>query len=389
MPPFTRLFGQNDITTIVQKALVSLPRVVPDSALLVTSPEGPQPFKVCVPSRDGPKRFIPVYVFVPVLADATASASSMAETKPELSTSDDSTVRLPVILDFHGGGFFMGSCLEQAPFCAQLARELPAVVISVDYRMGPIDKFPAATEDAEDVLAALLDPSCTGHANLLKAIQKRVRKDTRRSRQPAPTVALDSDRISIAGFSSGANIALNLGLSIPATPPFLSSPWPSLLPKDSQIAVPFLLFFPSLDCRVPPSQRTRPKRLPPGSEFWTKLGDKLQDSYLPADQTAHPRASPGLNNVSECLHPRAKCLLVLPELDSLATQSEVWVRRVEEEGRGADLKVLHYNGMKHGWTQFPVSWLGREERKTRIDSFAKSIKFVRDAWEGRDPVMEQ
>lgn len=65
-----------------------------------------------------------------------------------------------VIIDFHGGSFSLGSYLEQAPFCAQLARGLGVIVWSVDYRLGPIEKFPAAAEDPGDILyTALIEES--------------------------------------------------------------------------------------------------------------------------------------------------------------------------------------------------------------------------------------
>lgn len=49
-----------------------------------------------------------------------------------------------------------------------------------------------------------------------------------------------------------------------------------------------------------------------------------------------------------------------------------------------DLEVLRYEGQKHGWTQMPEGWLDAEARKTRLDAFEKSIKFVRRLWEERE-----
>jgi alpha/beta hydrolase fold len=40
----------------------------------------------------------------------------------------------------HRGGFFLGSCLEQTPFHAQISREIGAIVLSVDYLLGLLDK---------------------------------------------------------------------------------------------------------------------------------------------------------------------------------------------------------------------------------------------------------
>ena len=76
-----------------------------------------------LPSREK-RRTIPLYVFVPEVAFPDPKAAH-AVPNPHV---------FPVVTDYHGGGFYLGSCLEQAPFCAKLCRELQAVVISVDYR---------------------------------------------------------------------------------------------------------------------------------------------------------------------------------------------------------------------------------------------------------------
>jgi len=76
-------------------------------------------------------------------------------------------------------------------------------------------------------------------------------------------------------------------------------------------------------------------------------------------------------------------LLVLPELDTLAEQSETWVRKVVEEGRGADLRVERFKGRKHGWTQMPEGWLDGEEKRTRVETFAAAVRFTKNMWEGK------
>lgn len=340
-------------------AVVRLPRAVPDLALRFTTPEGPQPFVIKLPSRGS--YTIPVYVFVPPTPSTTGG--------------------YPVIVDFHGGGFVIGSCLEQAPFCAKMARDLGAVVISVDYRMGPIDKFPAAVEDGEDVLSAVLDPQSSAYAPLRAGIAESVKPPA--SNAPKPTIALDTTRLSLSGFSSGGNLALNLALSIDA--PLVDKPWPSRIPPNHPGRVPLLLYYPSFDARQLPSERTRPPKLPVAKGFWGDSFDVLSPTYLPRDQAAHPRASPGLANLRDGgLHAQARMYLVLPELDTLAEQSETWVKKVAEEGRMGDMKVERFEGMKHGWTQMPVTWLGEEEKRTRAETFETAVEFVRDAWEGRD-----
>jgi acetyl esterase/lipase len=342
-----------------RKALLSAPRLVPDAALYITSPDGPHPVVINLPSRG--KHFIPLYVFIP----PSPRKSSPTE-----------IVKLPVLVDFHGGGFVFGSCQEQAPFCAQMSRELNAISISVDYRLGPAAKFPAAVEDAEDAVNAVLNPEKPGYNELRHAINQFLRKSSR------PEIELDTSRIAASGFSSGGNLALNLGLSVRKSE-IVEKNWPSAFPSPFEKNIPLLLFFPSLDCRQLPSERPRPPGMEEKKGFLKslELESTLMPTYLPRDQAGHPRASPGLAKINEkSLHERAKVFLVLPELDTLASQSEVWVEKVKAEGRSGDLTVEKVKGVVHGWTQFPDSWLSEDHRRLKMDMFNKARDFAAEAW---------
>ncbi|KAJ3682422.1 hypothetical protein LUZ60_014995 [Juncus effusus] len=64
------------------------------------------------------------------------------------------TKPLPLIIFFHGGGFVLFNAAT-APLhvaCAELAASVPAIVASVDYRLAPQHRLPAAFEDAHDAL---------------------------------------------------------------------------------------------------------------------------------------------------------------------------------------------------------------------------------------------
>ncbi|XP_057973360.1 probable carboxylesterase 18 [Malania oleifera] len=60
----------------------------------------------------------------------------------------------PVIVYFHGGGFsFLAANSKPLDeFCRKLARELPAVVISLNYRLAPEHRCPSQYEDGFDAL---------------------------------------------------------------------------------------------------------------------------------------------------------------------------------------------------------------------------------------------
>ena len=55
----------------------------------------------------------------------------------------------PVVVFFHGGGFVIGNVDTHASFTAEMARQLDLPVVSVDYRLAPEAKWPAAPDDCE------------------------------------------------------------------------------------------------------------------------------------------------------------------------------------------------------------------------------------------------
>ena len=88
---------------------------------------------------------------------------------------------LPVVLNFHGGGFALGNARQGDWICSTVAADLQALVISVDYRLAPTHRFPAAIEDC---YAALLWTAA--HADELGG---------------------DPGRIGVMGDSAGGNLA--------------------------------------------------------------------------------------------------------------------------------------------------------------------------------------
>lgn len=55
----------------------------------------------------------------------------------------------PVLVFYHGGGFVVGSIGTHAALAAEMARKLDVPVVSVEYRLAPEAKWPAAPDDAE------------------------------------------------------------------------------------------------------------------------------------------------------------------------------------------------------------------------------------------------
>ena len=59
---------------------------------------------------------------------------------------------LPVFVYMHGGGWVTGSLENDDPLCRRLARELPLVILNVEYRLAPEHPFPVGIEDCFDVV---------------------------------------------------------------------------------------------------------------------------------------------------------------------------------------------------------------------------------------------
>lgn len=108
---------------------------------------------------------------------------------------DRSGAKLPVVVYIHGGGFILFSA-DMPTFhavCGERAEEIPAIVVSVEYRLAPENRLPAAYNDA------------------IGAIEW-VRAEW--TSEPWLRDLADPTRVFIMGTSAGGNIAFHVAMRI-------------------------------------------------------------------------------------------------------------------------------------------------------------------------------
>lgn len=89
---------------------------------------------------------------------------------------------LPLLLYLHGGGFVVGGLDTHDSLCRQLALRSGGAVLSLDYRLAPEHRFPAAQDDTWAALRWLHE-------------------------QGAARLGLDATRLAIGGDSAGGTLA--------------------------------------------------------------------------------------------------------------------------------------------------------------------------------------
>jgi len=93
---------------------------------------------------------------------------------------------LPVLVFFHGGGWVVGNIDSHEAMCRHVATRAECAVLSVDYRMGPEHKFPAAVEDCFAATAWAADNGAS--------------------------LDVDPGRLAVGGDSAGGNLAAVVSL---------------------------------------------------------------------------------------------------------------------------------------------------------------------------------
>lgn len=206
--------------------------------------------------------------------------------------------RWPLVVYFHGGGWMIGGLDTCDALCQHLAVGIPAVVVSVDYRLAPEHPFPAAVEDAEAATAW-----AAAHAAQLGA----------------------EGGLVLAGDSAGGNLAAVVSRRA------RDNGGPAV---DLQ-----LLLYPATDLTC--SQQSYEDNAE-GYLLTAKLMERFIRSYLAGADAAQVDVSPLL---ATDVHGLPPAHVVTAEFDPLRDEGEAYARRLAEAG--VPVTVARYDGTIH------------------------------------------
>jgi acetyl esterase len=270
-----RSYSVEQLRAIVKQYSAAFPKL--DVALdsirdqTIPGPAGPLPIRIYTPQRSGPH---------------------------------------PVLVYFHGGGWVVGDLDTQDMICRGLCYGAECLVVSVDYRLAPEHKFPAAADDA------------------YAATQWVARN--------AASIGGDPARLAVGGDSAGGILAGGVALRA------RDENGPALCGQ--------VLFYASmiyeLNAPLPSMREFADGPLLSTDDidfFWTQyLNDPAVDQY-------HPYAAPARAKDHRKLPP---AFVGTPEIDPTRDAAENYAAIL----RNANVEVEQhrYAGMPHGF----VSWLG-------------------------------
>ncbi|MBC8873647.1 MAG: alpha/beta hydrolase [Planctomycetes bacterium] len=211
---------------------------------------------------------------------------------------------LPAAVFFHGGCWVMGSIRTHDGYCRAVANRTGAIVVSVDYRLAPEHKYPAAAEDA---FAATSWVS-----------------------EQAATIGVDPGRIAVMGDSAGGNLAAVVALMA--------------RDRDGPPLAFQLLVYPITEFNFDtPSYRENGT----GFHLTREIMVWCWNHYLSNELEAYqPYASPSRADDLGNLPP---AWILTAEYDPLRDEGETYARKLQDAGVPVTLK--RYEGMIHGFTR--------------------------------------
>lgn len=220
---------------------------------------------------------------------------------------------LPILVYFHGGGWVAGDLETHDHLCRMLCAGSGCLVISIDYRLAPEHRFPAAVDDSVMAYEWVVEN--------------------------ASSLGGDPTRIAVGGDSAGGNLSAVV----------------CLVERDRGGRQPDfqLLIYPGTDMTM-----SQPS-IEENAEGYLLEKEQIAwflDHYLPErEDRLDPRASPLRAESHEELAP---ALVISAEFDPLRDESTAYVEKLQAAGVSAELS--EYKGAIHAFMQFaPMMSIGQ------------------------------
>ncbi|KIN01700.1 hypothetical protein OIDMADRAFT_40956 [Oidiodendron maius Zn] len=216
--------------------------------------------------------------------------------------------RFPVVVNYHGGGFTLGTERDDARWASAVVHQTDAVVVSVGYRLAPEYPFSVGLEDAADAILYL-----AAHAEEL---------------------SLDPHKIAISGFSAGGNFAFAVPLLL----------YDQKLPDFTIVCI--VSFYPPVDFRQSRDEKrlTNPQ---PNKNLPLMLTDLFDRSYISQStcDLADPYLSPAAasDDVLRAAYPQ-DIILYTCEYDMLNAEGILFGDRL----RGEEIQKTVHGGLIKG-----------------------------------------
>ena len=234
----------------------------------------------------------------PKITGVGARELTIGEFAGRLYTPDGLATGSPLLIFYHGGGWVTGGLETHDNLCRFLAREAGVRVLAADYRLAPEHPFPAAVDDAAEVLRY--------------AVAK------------AEDLGIDANRIALGGDSAGGNLA-------------------AVTAHSAEVDITFLLlFYPGVDASV----RRRSREIFGNGFFLTdEKMDWFLDQYSAGGQDRHdPRLSIML---AEDLSNLPPTYIATAGYDPLRDEGEAFAERLAAEG--VPVVLRRHEGLFHGF----------------------------------------
>jgi len=262
------------------------------------------------------------------------------------SSSPSRSVKYPVIINFHGGGYTIGNAADDARWATQVVTRTGGVVVSVDYRLAPSHPFPTGIEDCVSAVLYLW--------------------------QHAEELNLDTSRTAFSGFSAGGNFTYTAAFRLHEELKKLEAE-EQLVDLETGKLVGLVSFYPAVDWTKSRAERnaSNPNFTPIINPVFGGLFDQ---SYLnPRPDMYSPLLSPGLapdSLVKEAL-PQSMVMITCWG-DGLWVEGEKFRERLKALGKRVDGYTV--DGAVHGWDKWPSWWHGNVSRDEAYKSAAESLK---------------